>query len=59
MSYSINIAGHINSDSPDEARTVEEEIVDKVSEFVDELEGVSMATVTGQYIGQQIVKPLT
>jgi hypothetical protein len=51
MSYTINVSGHRNFDTEDEARAFEASIMDKAKSFVGSLDGVSVAMMTGQHTG--------
>jgi hypothetical protein len=51
MTWTINIGGHNQHDSEEEHRSFEEDLADRVRDFVKTLDGATTATVTGNKIG--------
>lgn len=51
MSYSLNISGHKNTESPEESKAFEEDVVSKAKEFAKSLEGVTGASGTFGSLG--------
>lgn len=51
MTYTIGISGSKTTTSPEESKEFEEKIVEQTREFVSTLEGVHLASVTGNQIG--------
>ena len=51
MSYSISISGHKDVADADEGRVFEESVVAKAKQFVNQLEGVTSATLSGGSVG--------
>lgn len=59
MSYSISIAGSKTFDAAEEAVSFEQEVVQKVRDFVDALDGVTHAQVIGGQTGTTDLTPTT
>jgi hypothetical protein len=56
MSYTINVNGHKDGLSEDEARQFEEQVRDKALSFVASLDGVTAASGVFGMIGAQSLK---
>jgi len=51
MSYTINVSGHSVTETPDEAKQLEEQALTAARSFVTGLKDATAATFTGQHSG--------